>query len=195
MKYSKTIPADTFKKLMLNAAILLSDFDPETATVTEDAKLGATSGGVTFTATTTYTDFGSDIDNCPKNSKELKRIDSREVKVSGTFIVISPALAAMLDGAADVDSTGNKIVPRAELESADFKTLWLVGDYSDKNGEKNGGMVAIKLNNALSTGGLSIATSENEKGKFAFEFTAHSSIEAPDAELYEIYVKAGTDEA
>ena len=67
LKYTK-IPETTFQKLQLNAGVLLSDFNPETATVANESIIGATTGGVNFTATPTFSDYGEDIDNCPKNT-------------------------------------------------------------------------------------------------------------------------------
>lgn len=75
MKFTK-IPSDAFQKLQVNAGILTTDFTPATGTIGEVGQIGATTGGVNFTATPTYTDFGEDIDNCPKNvqySCQLKR--------------------------------------------------------------------------------------------------------------------------
>lgn len=195
MRYNQ-IPANTFKELMMNAAILATDFTPATGEIGESGLIGATSGGVNFTTTTTYKDFGEDIDNCPKNTMELKRIESIEVKCSGTFVSINKDLAKRLMASADADSTDTtKLIPRNELKTADFQTIWIIGDYSDKNSEENGGYVAIKLLNALSTGGFQIQTTDKEKGKFSFEFTGHYSIEAVNKVPYELYVKAGTDAA
>ena len=70
-----------------------------------------------------------------------------------------------------------------------------MGDYSDKNGETNGGFIAIKLLNALSTGGFQLKTADKAKGQFAFEFTGHYSMSAQDTVPFEIYIKAGTAEA
>lgn len=195
MRYNQ-IPANTFKELMMNAAILATDFTPATGEIGESGLIGATSGGVNFTTTTTYKDFGEDIDNCPKNTMELKRIESIEVKCSGTFVSINKDLAKRLMASADADSTDTtKLIPRNELKTADFQTIWIIGDYSDKNSEEDGGYVAIKLLNALSTGGFQIQTTDKEKGKFSFEFTGHYSIEAVNKVPYELYVKAGTDAA
>lgn len=68
MKFTQ-IPQDTFKELVLNAGVLLSAFSPDTAEVADDTIIGATSGGLTFAATPSFSDFGEDIDNCPKNIK------------------------------------------------------------------------------------------------------------------------------
>ena len=194
MKFTK-IPSDTFQKLQINAGILTTDFTPATGTIGEAGQIGATTGGVNFTATPTYSDFGEDIDNCPKNMKELKKLDSWEVKMTGTFVNADTAIAKRLCGAADIGKTDTtKVTPRNDLKDADFADIWLVGDYSDKNGETNGGFIAIKLLNALSTGGFQLQTSDKAKGQFAFEFTGHYSMSAQDTVPFEIYIKAGTAE-
>lgn len=190
------IPSDTFKKIQINAAMLLSDFTPATGTVAADAQIGATTGGIQFTATPEFSDYGEDIDNCPKNTKELKRLTSWEIKASGTFVMCDTDIARMLCGAADIDSSdATKIVPRNDLMADDFSDLWIVGDYSDLNGDKNGGFVAIHILNALSTGGFQLQTSDDAKGQFAFEFTGHYSIAEQGKVPFEVYIKAGTAEA
>lgn len=195
MRFTK-IPADTFQKLQLNAGIIATDFTPDTGAIGESGQLGATTGGISFNATPTYSDFGEDIDNCPKNTKELKRLDKWEVTMSGTFVVADTAIAKRLVGAADIGTTDTtKITPRNDLAAADFENIWFVGDYSDKNGETNGGFVAIKLINALSTGGFQLQTSDKAKGQFAFTFTGHYSIAAQGTVPFEIYIKTGTEEA
>ncbi len=133
MKYTQ-IPSDTFKEIQLNAGILLSEFTPSDGTFSAENIVGATSGGINFTATPSYTDFGEDIDNCPKNTKELKKLDSWEAKMSGTFVAVNAAITKKLVAAGDIDSSdATKIVPRNDLASTDFADLWWVGDYSDKN--------------------------------------------------------------
>lgn len=191
-KFTK-IPTTTFQQLQINAGVLLSEFTPSTPAVADANILGATSGGVNFTASPSYVDFGEDVDNCPKNTKQLKKLEDWDIKLSGTFVTVSAALAQQLAAAADLAS--DKITPRRDLDiTNDFKELWFVGDYSDKNGATNGGYVAIHMMNVLSTGGFQIQTADKEKGKFAFEFTAHFSMDAQDTVPFEIYVHAGTAE-
>ena len=192
MKYTK-IPETTFKNLQLNAGVLLSAFNPESATVADESIIGATTGGVNFTATPTFSDYGEDIDNCPKNMKELKKLDSWEISLSGTYVTVDANAVKALVGAADV--SGNKITPRNDLKLTDFTDVWWVGDYSDQNGETSGGFVAIHMMNALSTGGFAIQSSDNGKGNFAFTYTAHYSMSAQDTVPFEVYVKAGTAES
>lgn len=192
MKYTK-IPETTFQNLQLNAGVLLSAFNPESATVANESIIGATTGGVNFTATPTFSDYGEDIDNCPKNMKELKKLDSWEISMSGTYVTVDANAVKSLVGAAD--ASGNKITPRNDVLLTDFTDIWWVGDYSDKNGETNGGFVAIHMMNALSTGGFAIQSSDNGKGNFAFTYTAHYSMSAQDTVPFEVYVKAGTAES
>ena len=192
MKYTK-IPETTFKNLQLNAGVLLSDFEPETAEVANEDIIGATTGGVNFTAVPAFSDYGEDIDNCPKNMKELKKLDSWDINMSGTFVTVSANSAKSLVGAADV--AGEKITPRNDLLQEDFTDLWWVGDYSDQNGETNGGFVAIHMMNTLSTGGFAIQSNDNGKGNFAFTYTAHYSMDAQETVPFEVYVKAGTAES
>ena len=192
MKYTK-IPETTFKNLQLNAGVLLSAFNPESATVANESIIGATTGGINFTATPTFSDYGEDIDNCPKNMKELKKLDAWEISMSGTYVTVDANAVKALVGAADV--SGNKITPRNDLELTDFTDIWWVGDYSDKNGETNGGFVAIHMMNALSTGGFAIQSSDNGKGNFAFTYTAHYSMSAQETVPFEVYVKAGVAES
>lgn len=194
MKFTQISPT-AMQEMQLNAGILLSNFTPSTGEVTSSGIIGATTGGINFTATPTYSDFGEDIDNCPKNMMELKKQEAWEVKMSGTFVTVTAATAKMLIGAADVGSSDTtKVTPRNDLMPSDFGDIWWVGDYSDKNGEKNGGFLAIHMLNSLSTGGFQIKSSDKAKGQFAFEFTGHYSMDAQDTVPFEVYVKAGTAE-
>lgn len=188
MKFTK-IPETTFQNLQLNAGVLLSDFDPATAEVANEDIVGATTGGVNFTATPTFSDYGEDIDNCPKNMLELKKLDAWEIAMSGAFVTADANSVKKLVGAADAD--GEKIVPRNDVLKSDFVDLWWVGDYSENNSEESGGFIAIHMMNTLSTGGFAIQSSDNGKGNFAFTYTAHYSMDAQETVPFEVYVKAG----
>lgn len=191
------IPTDTFKKLQLGAGILTTQFSPATGELNASSIIGATSGGVSFEATPSFTDFGEDIDNCPKNTKELKKLDSWEAKMSGSFVTMDTNVAMSVIGTAAVASDDpTKVVPRNSVEAKDFKNIWWVGDYSDINedGSSAGkaGFIAIKLINALSTGGFKIQSGDKAKGTFEFEYTGHYSSENIDTVPFELYIKAGS---
>lgn len=192
MKYTQ-IPANTFKEMQLNAGILVDAFTPSTAVI--GSILGATTGGLTFSTNPTFEDFGADVDNAPRNTKELKKQTGEDITLSGTFVTMTTTLAKRTMGAADIDSLDSThIIPRNDLEDSDFDDIWWIGDYSDKNGATNGGYVAIHMKNALSTGGFQIKSNDRGKGNFAFTYTAHRSIATQDEVPYEVYIKAGTAE-
>lgn len=191
------IPADTFKKLQLGAGLLTSEFNPATGELTASNIIGATSGGVSFEATPSFSDFGEDIDNCPKNTKELKQLDSWDAKMSGSFVTMDTTAAVSVIGAAAVASDDpTKVVPRNFVNDTDFKDIWWVGDYSDINedGSSAGkaGFIAIRLIGALSTGGFKIQSGDKAKGAFEFEYTGHYSIKHIDTVPFELYIKAGS---
>lgn len=192
MKYTQ-IPADTFKQIQLNAGILTDSFNPATNTI--GTIIGATTGGANFADSIEFVDFGDDIDNCPKNTMELKVLDSHAAVMSGTFVTVTAALAKRLVAAGDIDEQdATHIIPRNDLSADDFTDLWWVGDYSDVNSGEDAGFIAIHMMNTLSTGGFQIQSGDKAKGQFAFEFTAHYSIQNADTVPFELFVKEGGSE-
>ena len=181
---------------MLFRSIILKEFNPASPVVDSTAIFAATSGGVSFSDKIEFVDMFEDIDNMPKNTMEGKQIDSREVTLSGTFLTITPAIAKSLMAAGDISTSDTThIIPRDTLTKEDFDDFWWVGDYSDKNGNTNGGYCAVHIMNALSTDGLNIQSGDKAKGQFSVTYTAHYSIENIETVPYELYIKAGTAEA
>lgn len=83
-------------------------------------------------------------------------------------------------------SGGDHVTPRATLDQGDFlDELWWVGDKA------NGGMVAICLKNALSTGGFSLQTTKRAKGQIALTITGHVSINDQDTVPMDFYSTDG----
>lgn len=185
------LPENMQKALATNAGLILKEFDPNASSITAETIrpniLFATTGGVSTTCAMTPKDFGEDVDNCPKNTKELMQVESYECKMSGTALTITKESATSLFGVADVKTTSgvDEISPRMTPKNEDFKTLWYVCPYGVE-----GGFVAIKLDNALSTGGFSMQSTDKEKAQFAFEYTGYSSIDTPDVVPFKFYIKA-----
>ena len=178
------IPENTFDSLQLDAGILLKNFDPATGEEPADEDIiCATTGGITVSCEATYSDQGEDVDNCPNNLKELKKLDGWDCRMSFTSLGMSPELIRMALGAADVTDT--KIVPRRDLEQSDFADIWWVGDKAD------GGFAAVKLMNALSSSGFSLKTTKNGKGQVSVELMGHVSISAQDVVPMEFYSTEG----
>lgn len=192
MLYTR-VKNDAWKTFQMNAGIIVESFNPVTGVA--GAILGATTGGFTFNANPTFTDFGEDVDNAPPNTKQLKRLQYYDPAVSGTLISITPDVAKRLNGNGRLGENG-QVIPTHRLEMSDFEDFWVIGDYSDKNeGAGTAGYVALHIMNALNTAGFQWTTGKDAKGQFAFDFHGHYDIENIDVAPFEIYVKAGTGEA
>lgn len=181
------IPQNTFDDLQVDAGVLLKTFDPANPAAPLDADIiCATTGGINATCTPTYSDYGEDVDNCPNNMKELKHLDGWDCKITTTCLGTSPELIRLTLGAADIDAAGTGITPRRDLVQTDFSDIWWVGDKAD------GGLLAIQLKNALSTGGFSLQTTKNGKGNVSLELTGHVSINA-QAEMPMVFYSMSGD--
>ena len=112
---------ETFKRLQLNAGILLKDFTYSSATdaaalatLIKTAKesgttlLGATRGGGTFTCTPETRDLEADGERNAFVGSTI--FDGWEIKLSTTLLEITPGnLAMALPGASVADDTGGKV--------------------------------------------------------------------------------------
>lgn len=171
-KFTK-IPKSTFDDLQLDAGVLLKNFDPDHPAAPADADIiCATTGGITVSCVPEFEDFFADVDNAPNNVKEGKKLTGWTCTLSTTSLGTSPELIQLALGAADV--SGDSVVPRRDLSQNDFSDLWWVGDKAD------GGMVAVQVLNALSTGGFVLTTTKNGKGTIGLELTGHVSIDDQD---------------
>lgn len=175
----KRIPDNTFNHLQMDAGVICDAFDPSTGTIGNI--IGATTGGIQIDATPDFSDMGEDVDNCPNNMMELKKLNSWECKIAGTYLTTSASAMKSLIGAATVST--NHITLKNKLSTSDFQTLWFIGDYGEA------GFLAVKLSNALNTSGLSLKTEKDSKGQLSFEYLGHYSIDAQDTVPLEIYVQ------
>ena len=166
-KFTK-ITQDAFKSMQFNSGIVLNKFDVNGTTEVQDADIiTATTGGITATCKANFTDLGNDVDNAQKNTAELMQIEDYDCTLAFTALNATADTIKLALGAADVD--GKKITPRMTLDptasTGDFKDIWWVGDTLD------GGMVAVRLMNAISTGGMSLKTTDKGKGNIAVSLT------------------------
>lgn len=166
-KFTK-ISAEAFKSMQINAGVVLNKFDPTGTTEIQDADIiCATSGGVTAECKPNITDLGDDVDNCQKNTAELMQIEDYDCTLAFTGLNATTDVIKLALGAADVSE--KKVTPRMTLDptasTGDFKDIWWVGDTID------GGFVAVRLMNALSTGGLTLKTTDKGKGNISVTLT------------------------
>lgn len=174
------IPQATFESLQLDAGVVLTKFTPEAVAAPSDEDIVcATTGGITITCTPTYDDMGADVDNCPDNMKELKKLTGWNCTMAFNSLGTSPESIKLALGAADV--SGNKVTIRRDLKQTDFTdAIWWAGDRAD------GGCVAVCLKNALG-GGFTMQTTKNGKGQVSVTLTGHVSITAQDTMPMEFY--------
>lgn len=166
-KFTK-ISAKAFESMQINAGVVLNKFDPSGTTEIQDADIiCATSGGVTAECKPNITDLGDDVDNCQKNTAELMQIEDYDCTLAFTALNATTDVIKLALGAADVAE--KKVTPRMTLDptesTGDFKDIWWVGDTID------GGYVAVRLMNALSTGGLTLKTTDKGKGNISVTLT------------------------
>lgn len=174
------ISQEAFSQIQANAGMILTKFDPTKPAAPADENIvTATTGGINVVCTPTYSDWGEDIDNVPNNMMEFKNLDGWECTFGFTALGTNPDFIKIALGAAELD--GNKIIPRRDLEQSDFSDIWWVGDRTD------GGFIAVKLKNALSTGGFSLQTTKNGKGQVSVTLTGHVSITAQNDMPMEFY--------
>lgn len=185
-KFSK-ISLEAFDEFQTDAGVLLKSFNPESPELVDEDIICATTGGINPACIATYEDYGADVDNCPANTKELKKLTGWDCTLGFTALNASVAAIRMALGAADVAAESGKVTPRTSLKDSDFDDVWWVGDRSD------GGLVAIRLVNALSTSGFSLQTTKNGKGRISVTLTGHVSIAEQDVVPMEFYVAAGAE--
>lgn len=179
------IPESAFQDLQLDAGVLLKNFDPDNVAAPADSDIiCATTGGITVSCVPEFEDFFADVDNAPNNVKEGKKLTGWTCTLSTTSLGTSPELIKLALGAADV--SGESVIPRRDVSQSDFDDLWWVGDKAD------GGMVAVQILNALSTGGFVLTTTKNGKGTIGLELTGHVSIDDQDTVPMAFYSTSGS---
>lgn len=164
------VSADAIENIQVDAGLILNSFDPENPSAPlPSAIVCATTGGITATCVPTFTDFGEDIDNCPNNTKEMKRITGWDCTLAFTALNMDEKTIMLALSAAT--KSGGKITPNAQVDAdTDFNSIWFVSE------KVNDEVVAIELKDALSTGGFNYKTQKNGKGQLTVTLTGHISI-------------------
>lgn len=164
------VTKESIDNIQINAGMILKTFSPSAPSAPSASNVVcATTGGITANCTPTFEDFGADIDNCPNNTMEMKKITGWECTFSFTALDINDETIKLALGA--VGNVGNEIQPKMDVMPAHFKSLWFVSERVDDK------LIAIQLKNALSTGGFSYKTQKNGKGQLTVTLTGHISIE------------------
>lgn len=180
MTYSK-ITQDQFNEMQFDAGVWVRSFDITRPTISPDEVICATSGGISLSVVPNIVDTGSDVYMMPKETAEMLLLTGWTVDASFVSLGFSAEAIRFALGAADNDGSIN---PRLELQDEDFDSLWWIGDRVD------GGLVAIRILNALSDEGLGIQTEQGKAGQVTIHVAAHGSLEddmyAIPVEIYSI---------
>lgn len=175
------VTQDAIENVAVQTGVILNTFSPSNPSAPEpSAIIGATTGGITATCNLTFEDFGSDIDNCPDNTKEMKRVTGCDCTLAFTFVTLTEETFKLSLGAAD--KSDGKVSARTDLRDTDFKEIWFVSE------KVNDTIIAICLRNALSTGGFSYKTGKNSKGQLTVTLTGHVSINDPSDVPMDFYI-------
>lgn len=177
------ISEDAFKNFAYDAGVIVKNFDPTQFEAPDDEDIVCTTtGNITASMVPTMSNLGDDVNGVHGQFKELEILESWVATLGFTALETGVNQLKLSLGAADV-ATGNAgVKPRMYIKNSDFETIALI---MFKIG---GGMCAVVVRNALSTGGLSITTSKSGKANLAVTMTGFQSMSdqsTPAMEFYE----------
>lgn len=189
------VDTNALNDLELGAGVLVENWSVDDPEITASEVMAVTTGGITVNIMPTIEDFGSDVDNCPENTAELAYISKYDASITTTLLDVgNDSNMAFVIGSATKSGSGNKTIqPTYELTrtgtGTNFKSITWIGDLAD------GRAVAVKLTRALSTGGLSLKTTKDEKGSTSVTITAFNTISSPTTVPVTVYIfEGGEDE-
>lgn len=169
------VSASFANNVQVQAGILVNSFNLASPVEPADsAIICATSGDFSISATPETEDWFEDVNNAPNNTKEGLRINGWTCELTVNCLEITNDTLQLALGAADLDSgTGGDdgVHPRDQYASADFKTIYWLGDMV-----KEDKLLVVKMDNAVSTGGLQLSTTKNGKGQLSLTIGAYRSL-------------------
>ena len=180
---------NTAKNMQLDAGLLvrgLTDILNFNGTIADEKKLGATSGGASFSATPEMRNIFEGIDGAKGNYKDGNVIDNWEITLTATVKEMTANNLKLAMATADI-ATGNDkfdvLTPRMEVKSTDYidNICWL--------GTMNGSSepMIIELKNVLNTNGISFTAEDKGSGSVELELKAHFDLSKPNEVPFNIY--------
>ena len=165
------ISADAAEKMQINAGILLNTFDIQNPIAPQDKDIVCeTTGDFSITCVPTTEDLFTDVNNAPINTMEGKHITGWTCGLSVTALSATEETIMLSLGAADIGEDGG-VHPRDDYKLSDFISLYWIGDMIDDTK-----LLVVSMDNTVSTGGLSITTTNKGKGKLGLTLTPHASL-------------------
>lgn len=152
------------------------------------SKIGATSGGGSFTAIPEIRNIFEDLDGARGNYVDGNVIDNWEIKMTTTMAEITADNLKLALCASDI-KTGttedkyDEITARNDIKSEDYidNICWL--------GTQQGNdlPIIIEIKNVINASGLNFTVADKDKGKIEVEFMANRSMTNPDEVPFKIY--------
>ena len=180
---------NTAKNMQLDAGLLvrgLTDILNFNGTIADDKKLGATSGGATFSATPEIRNIFEGIDGAKGNYKDGYVSDNWEITLTATVKEMTAKNLQLAMATADIKSDDDKfdvLSPRMNIKTTDYidNICWL--------GTMNGSTepMIIELKNVMNTNGISFTAEDKGSGSVELELKAHFDLSKPDEVPFNIY--------
>lgn len=180
---------NTAKNMQLDAGLLvrgLTDILNFSGTIADDKKLGATSGGATFSATPEMRNTLEGIDGAKGVYKDAIVIDNWEITLTATVKEMTAKNLQLAMATADIDDGDDKfdvLSPRMDIKTTDYidNICWL--------GTMNGSTepMIIELKNVMNTNGISFTAEDKGSGSVELELKAHFDLSKPNEVPFNIY--------
>ena len=186
------IAENAINNIQVDAGVILkgTGFNPADPKLFNDSDiLLTTTGSPTINCTPTTEDFFADVNGAPNDSKEGKRATGWTCNVGGTAIDFDATRLAYYIGSTKATTNGLGIQPKFQYDPSDFKDIWALFDMADPTK-----LFAVKIKNALNTGGLAFSATKNGKGQTSFTFTGHASASNPEEVPMEFYFLTKSDD-
>lgn len=196
------LTASTPENLQLDAGLLLKNVTITSSMAENDMrkaidaaiksgvnKIGATSGGGTFTHVPEFRNIGENIDGMRGKGKGLMAISTTETKLTTTLKEMTPANLAAALGAATI--RGNVIIPKATIGSSDYITsLTWVGSVGGEDG-----IMVIHMTDVMATNGMNFTFEDKNEGGLEVEFEPFIDFSNPnDLPVFLARLSAATEE-
>ncbi len=187
--------AETAKNFQFDSGVLFKNVtDPskmDVSTMTVDNYIGATTGGMSFTASPQLIDLFEDVDGAYGMFKGGDVIETWEITLTATLLESTAENLKLAVGPATIaDNTGvagsKVITPKNCIDDADYLTnlCW----YGTLKGSDK--PLVIEMQNVINGTGINFTTESKAKGTIECEFSPRFDLASPDAVPFKIYVPA-----
>lgn len=180
---------EDFDAMVFDSGVFVKNFDPTSFdTPAEGDVLFSTNGDISINHKMTQVNLGDGVNNIHFPYAELMivtGVDAANITVS-TYD-FSPEGLKFAMGSADVVTETGAVSPRYYIQASDF-----VQNFAWIGVKKGGGLVAIVIPMALSTGGLAITARKGDKGTSQLTIGAFRSIDDKTTPEMRIYSTSGS---